>query len=157
MYTYSIAIGKLNAVTFQQRWIMVDVEGADPATGRLREFGAVHYSSGCWFHGHNDEIEVMEKFRNWVNTITGSDGAVFWSDNPAYDWQCINARFAQNGIPNPFGHSARRIGDFYAGLCGNVRETQRWKRLRITPHDHNPVNDARGNAEALGRLLKGEL
>jgi hypothetical protein len=29
---------------------------------------------------------------------------------------------------------------------GNMRA--KWKHLRQTPHDHNPVNDAKGNAEA---------
>jgi hypothetical protein len=37
-----------------------------------------------------------------------------------------------------------------------VRSTQGWKRLRVTPHDHNPVNDAMGNPEAFERILRGE-
>jgi hypothetical protein len=28
-----------------------------------------------------------------------------------------------------------------------------WKHLRRTPHDHDPVNDARGNAEALLAMI----
>jgi hypothetical protein len=28
-----------------------------------------------------------------------------------------------------------------------------WKHLRKTPHDHHPVNDARGNAEALLAMI----
>lgn len=32
--------------------------------------------------------------------------------------------------------------------------TQKWKRYRVTPHDHNPVHDAMGNAEALAKLLE---
>ena len=57
---------------------------------------------------------------------------------------------------NPFGHSARRISDFYAGLMGDFTRTQGWKRLRVTPHDHHPVHDALGNVEAFERLLRGE-
>ena len=57
---------------------------------------------------------------------------------------------------NPFGHSGRRIADFYAGLVGDFRSTQKWKRLRRTKHDHHPVHDALGNAEALIRILDGE-
>jgi hypothetical protein len=31
-----------------------------------------------------------------------------------------------------------------------VKDTRaKWKHLRKTIHDHNPVNDAKGNAEAL--------
>lgn len=33
---------------------------------------------------------------------------------------------------------------------------QEWKRLRITKHDHHPVNDAMGNVEAFARMLAGE-
>ena len=56
---------------------------------------------------------------------------------------------------NPFGHSGRRIADFYAGLVATVYKTQNWKRLRRTKHDHHPVHDALGNAEALIRLFDG--
>lgn len=38
----------------------------------------------------------------------------------------------------------------------DFRSTQKWKRLRRTRHDHNPVHDALGNAEALIRILDGE-
>jgi hypothetical protein len=78
------------------------------------------------------------------------------SDNPAYDWQWINYGFDKHLGFNPFGHSARRISDFYAGLRGDWDNTQGWKRLRVTPHDHNPVNDAMGNVEAFERLMAGE-
>ena len=57
---------------------------------------------------------------------------------------------------NPFGYSARRIGDFYAGLIGDFKDASSWKRLRITKHDHHPVHDAMGNLEAFERLLKGD-
>ena len=39
---------------------------------------------------------------------------------------------------------------------GDFTKTMGWKRLRVTRHDHNPVNDAMGNVEAFERLLKGE-
>ncbi len=58
---------------------------------------------------------------------------------------------------NPFGHSARRIGDFHADLTGDWRYTQVWKCLRKTTHAHNPVNDALGNAEAFELLLNRDL
>ena len=53
---------------------------------------------------------------------------------------------------NPFGFSARRIGDLY---CGMTKDSfAKWKHLRDTIHDHNPVNDAKGNAEVLVKLQK---
>ena len=89
---------------------------------------------------------VMENFAKWIKA--NSDGRpVFISDNPAYDWQFINYYFHYYLGGNPFGFSARRIGDLY---CGMVKDSfAKWKHLRKTIHDHNPVNDAKGNAEAL--------
>jgi hypothetical protein len=68
------------------------------------------------------------------------------------DFAFLASDFGQN----PFGHSGRRIADFYAGLVGDFRSTQKWKRLRRTKHDHHPVHDALGNAEALIRIFDGE-
>ena len=66
------------------------------------------------------------------------------------------AKFDRADMDNPFGHSGRRISDFYAGLTGKLTNTQAWKRLRITPHTHNPVDDAMGNVEAFERIFNGE-
>ena len=93
-----------------------------------------------------DPAIVMARFATWVRA--NSNGRpVFVSDNPAFDWQWINYYFHKYLGENPFGYSARRIGDLYCGLVKNPYV--RWKHLRKTKHDHNPVNDARGNAEAL--------
>ncbi len=74
---------------------------------------------------------------------------VFVSDNPAFDWQWVNYYFHRYVGENPFGYSARRIGDLYAGLTGDFAAANGWKTLRRTEHTHDPVDDARGNAEAL--------
>lgn len=142
--------------------IFVDCEaGPAPGAGDLREFGAVCFSSQePWpeFYGKDASRETFDLFRDWVQEVCGwgearpNRAAVFVSDNPAYDWQWINFYFWKYHGANPFGHSARRIGDFFAGLRGNFRATQEWKRWRKTPHDHNPVHDARGNAEAFQEI-----
>jgi len=144
--------------------IFVDCEasGKSPSTGKLTEFGAVAYPSKVTFHGvllgkkPMEEKEVFEKFEKWVLQVTKGGRPIFVSDNPAFDWQWINDGFWRTLGRNPFGHSARRIGDFYAGLVGNFTDSSSWKKLRITPHDHNPINDAMGNLEAFERLLNGE-
>ena len=59
-------------------------------------------------------------------------------------------------MDGPFGHSGRRISDYYAGFTGRWSNTQAWKRLRTTVHDQNPVNDAMGNVEACARIQNGE-
>ena len=136
--------------------IFVDVEGVDIVGQHVREFGAVEYKTRTTFHGKDDSIETFEAFREWLGQFKGRP--IFVSDNPAYDWQGINCLFLKyfGDGGNPFGHSARRISDFYAGLVGDFYKTQEWKSLRVTPHDHNPVNDAMGNVEAFERLLAGE-
>lgn len=138
--------------------IFVDCEGHGPAAainnhGKF-EFGAVEYKTRKTFYGIGGTRETFEEFREWLSQFKGR--LIFVSDNPAYDWQFINFYFWEFLHENPFGHSARRISDFYAGLKGDFYDTQAWKRLRITKHDHNPVHDAMGNVEAFVRLMEGE-
>ena len=97
----------------------------------------------------------MMEFRAWLCQYTkkDTDRIIFVSDNPAFDWQFVNYYFWKFTGGNPFGHSARRIGDFAAGLRGNWGAHSSWKKLRQTRHTHNPVDDARGNAEALWALM----
>ena len=114
------------------------------------------HHSRATFYGKDSSRETFEAFGAWLAAECKGSRPVFVSDNPAYDWQMINYFFLLYFRENPFGHSARRIGDFYAGLVGDWGETQKWKRLRRTTHDHNPVHDALGNMEAFDRLIKGE-
>ena len=125
-----------------------------PSVGDMTEFGAVEFDTRATFHGRDYSEETFVAFEEWLRQFEPPFVAV--SDNPAYDWQWINFYFWKYLGRNPLGHSARRISDFYAGLRGDFFKTQEWKRLRVTKHDHNPVNDALGNAEAFARLLKGE-
>lgn len=139
--------------------IFVDCEApfgcGSPAVGDMTEFGAVDFKTRETFHGHDCSQETFARFAEWIGTVT-KGRPVFVSDNPAYDWQWINFYFWKYTGGNPFGHSARRIGDFYAGLRGDFYKANEWKRLRTTTHDHNPVNDAMGNVEAFARMLSGE-
>ena len=95
-------------------------------------------------------------FDFWLKEQCGEYQPIFVSDNPAFDFQWISYNFWRYLNKNPFGWSARRIGDYYAGLTGNFRNATKWKKLRITKHTHHPVDDAMGNAEAFDRILKGE-
>jgi hypothetical protein len=66
-------------------------------------------------------------FERWLLSVT--DGrCIFVSDNPAYDFQWINYGFHHAIGRNPFGHSGRRISDFYAGLVGDFTNSQDWNR-----------------------------
>lgn len=99
----------------------------------------------------NDPASVIRDFSDWV--VGNSKGRpIFISDNPAYDWQWINTYTHMYTGSNPFGWSGRRIGDLFCGLQKNAYAN--WKKLRKTKHDHDPLNDARGNAEALLEMAK---
>lgn len=100
-------------------------------------------------HTFNEPKIAMENFAKWIDENSVGK-PIFISDNLAFDWQWINWYFHYYTGKNPFGFSGRRIGDLYCGMKKNSGLNQEWKRLyRKAPHDHNPVNDAIGNAEAL--------
>lgn len=153
----------------------VDVEatGMSPWSGIMTEFGAVNYDTLDTFHGILAESEpspenpaipvvtgevydpypVMESFNHWVKDAT--DGrSIFVSDNPAFDFMWVTYYFDSTIGVTPFGHSARRIGDFFAGMRRDWYTTQAWKKWRVTKHDHHPVHDAMGNVEAFKRIME---
>jgi hypothetical protein len=100
--------------------------------------------------GHDEPGVTMERFERWIRETTRGK-PVFFSDNLAFDWQFVNWYFHTYLERNPFGWSGRRIGDLY---CGLVKDPYaQWKHLRRTAHDHHPVNDAKGNAEALLAMI----
>lgn len=164
-------------------FIIVDVESDGPCPGlySMVSFGAVILSTSLrtTFYGEvapitneyipealavsgitrdqhkkfGDPAKVIREFGEWV--IANSKGRpIFVSDNPAFDWQFINYYFHRYVGSNPFGFSARRIGDLYAGMKNDVYKSSDFKRLRKTKHTHNPVDDAKGNAEALLEMNK---
>jgi hypothetical protein len=103
-------------------------------------------------HMRFDEPEgVMENFAGWLGK-NSKGRATCVSDNPAFDWQFINYYFHRFLGKNPFGFSARRIGDLYSGLVRDASKASEWKKYRVTAHSHNPVDDAKGNAEALKKI-----
>jgi hypothetical protein len=160
-------------------YIVVDVESDGPCPGlySMVSFGAVVLEPELnkTFHGkvqpisekwvpealavsgitraehqtYTTPIHAMTNFGKWLSENSKGRPTMI-SDNPAFDWQWINYYFHTYLGANPFGFSARRIGDLYCGMKMDASLNSEWKRLhRRTKHDHNPVNDAMGNAEAL--------
>lgn len=97
--------------------------------------------------------QVMTEMANWVSQLNLKSRGIIWSDNPGFDWQFLNYYCHAYLKTNPFGHSSRRIGDYWAGLHKNPRETKSWKKLRETKHTHNALDDAMGNAQAIKKML----
>ena len=162
-------------------YVMVDVEADGPIPGdfSMVSFGAVLVQEGLdrtfyarlrpisdkWVPAalavsgftreetlaFDDPKGVMEEFTRWLK-VTTKGRPMFVSDNNGFDWQFINWYFWHFTGGNPFGHSSTNLGSLYKGL---VRDTfQTFKHLRKTAHTHHPVDDARGNAEALLELKR---
>ncbi len=157
-------------------YIMVDIEADGPIPGdySMVSFGAVIVDprlnrtfygqlqpiSDNWvpsalaISGHSREetlgfeppAVVMQRFADWIEQEV-HDRPQFIADNNGFDWQFINWYFHHFLGHNPFGYSSMNLGALYKGLVGDM--FQNFKHLRRTRHDHHPVNDALGNAEAL--------
>ena len=162
-------------------YIMVDIESDGPIPGdySMISFGAVlvdekldktfygklkpisdkFIPDALAVSGHSREQtlefeeprEVMMKFSAWIKE-NSKDSPIFISDNNGFDWMFICWYFHHFIGKNPFGFSSQNLGSLYKGM---VKDTSKnFKHLRKTKHDHNPVNDAKGNAEALLRMKK---
>lgn len=97
--------------------------------------------------------QLIPRLVAWLLEVNGPGRCSFVSDNPAFDYQFMNYYLWRYANCNPFGHSARRIGDFHAGMQQDFYARQKWKKLRKTAHTHNSLDDARGNAESLVALI----
>lgn len=97
----------------------------------------------------DDPTAVMRAFGEWLRTHAGGR-PMFVSDNNGFDWQFVNWYFHRFTGENPFGHSSTNLGSLYKGMVKDMRKN--FKHLRKTRHSHHPVDDARGNAEALLQL-----
>lgn len=97
--------------------------------------------------------EVMSGFAKWVKENC-KDRPIFISDNNGFDWMFICWYFHHFTGSNPFGFSSQNLGSLYKGLQKDTFVN--FKHLRQSKHTHNPVDDAKGNAEAL-LYMKKEL
>lgn len=104
------------------------------------------------------EVE-MQRFKRWVLASTRPGTAPqAWSDNNSFDLARLNYYLDRFADGTPFGHSSRNLNDRHKGMVEGATCAGRllpssikrsFKSLRKTVHDHNPVNDALGNAEAM--------
>lgn len=93
-----------------------------------------------------DPKYVMQEFASWI-AKHNTGRAVFWADNNGFDFAFINYYFHAFHGSNPFGWSSQNINSLYKGIENDMYAS--FKHLRKTRHTHHPVDDARGNAEAL--------
>lgn len=99
--------------------------------------------------GFEHPIITMKRFVMWVNKTTVGK-PIFVADNNGFDWMFMCTYMWKYAGENPFGWSSRRIGDLW---CGMEKDTYyKWKWMRDAKHDHNPVNDSMGNAQAVLKM-----
>jgi hypothetical protein len=134
--------------------------------GRFRPISERFVPEALAVSGHSREETLgfpeaaveMQRFAEWLEVVSRSAPAgegkhpassrlLFASDNNGFDWQFVNWYFHHFLGKNPFGHSSMNIGSLYKGLVKSTFEN--FKHLRKTAHTHHPVDDAKGNAEAL--------
>lgn len=162
-------------------WIMVDVEadGPIPADYSMVCFGAIVVEPGLQreFYGElrpisdkwvpealkvsgfsreqtlvfTDPKLTMQAFDRWLNEVCKSR-PMFIADNNGFDWQFVNWYFHHFVGSNPFGYSSTNLNSLYKGIVGEMKKS--FKHLRKTKHTHNPVDDARGNAEAFLHMVE---
>ena len=122
--------------------------------GRLKPISERYIPEALAVSGHSreetltfeDPAVVMVQFRNWV-AEHAKGRALFVSDNNGFDWQFVNWYLHHFVGANPFGHSSTNLGSLYKGIERDMFVN--FKHLRRTKHTHHPVDDAKGNAEAL--------
>ena len=134
--------------------IIVEPRRSRAFYGRLKPISAKFSPAALAVSGFSREdcekfdepADVMSKFRDWLASEC-QGRLMFVSDNNGFDWQFINWYFHHFLGKNPFGFSSTNLGSLYKGLQQDTFVN--FKHLRKTKHTHHPVDDARGNAEAL--------
>lgn len=165
-------------------WVMVDVEADGPVPGlySMTELGAIIVEPGLSRTFYADFAPISEKSLPEALAVTGRSREdilafarpevsmtqfdlwlrrevldqqlrpMFVSDNNGFDWQFVNYYCWRFLGHNPFGYSSTNLGSFYKGLKRDFRAN--FRKLRRTRHTHNPVDDVRGNAEAMLEIFK---
>ena len=155
------ASGLYSMVSF--RAVIVDVALDKTFYGQCRPLeGADWDPEALAISGHSreevlmfpDPAITMQNFANWIDKHN-KGRPVFWSDNNGFDFGYINWYCWKFLGYNPFGWSSQNINSLWKGINRDVYVS--FKHLRKTKHTHHPVDDAKGNAEAMLAIrdLKG--
>ena len=139
--------------------VLVNEELDQSFYGQLRPISEKFIPEALAVSGHTreetlafeDPKKVMEDFKVWIK-LYSKDQPIFISDNNGFDWMFVCWYFHHFTGGNPFGFSSQNLGSLYKGLVKDA--SKNFKHLRKTKHTHHPVDDAKGNAEALLTLKK---
>lgn len=141
--------------------VLVDEQLGNTFYGKLKPISENFIQEALAVSGHSREEvlnfdepqKVMQEFADWIKLVC-KDQPIFISDNNGFDWMFICWYFHHFIGKNPFGFSSQNLGSLYKGLEKDM--SKNFKHLRKTKHTHHPVDDAKGNAEALF-TMKNEM
>ncbi|MBW8684551.1 3'-5' exonuclease family protein [Chitinophaga rhizophila] len=134
--------------------VLVDQQLETTFYGKLKPISDKYIPEALAVSGHSrqdtptfdDPVQVMTAFKTWLDKVC-KDRPIFISDNNGFDWMFVCWYFHHFLGENPFGFSSQNLGSIYKGLQRDMFTN--FKHLRKTRHTHHPVDDAKGNAEAL--------
>ena len=138
-------------------YIMVDIESDGPIPGDYSMicFGAVVVEAGLERTFYGRLRPISEKFIPEALAVSGftREQALAFPEPEGVmrsfaEWlaSISKDRLMFTG-KNPFGFTSTNLGSLYKGMVKDTFTT--FKHLRRTKHTHHPVDDAKGNAEAL--------
>jgi len=148
--------GKYSMVSFGA--VVVEPELNRYFYGQLRPISDEWVPEALAVSGHSreetlefdDPQEVMRNFDEWVRANNSKGRPMFIADNNGFDAMFVTWYFHQFLGESPFGHSSTNLGSLYKGMVNDTFKN--FKHLRKTKHTHHPVDDAKGNAEALLKM-----
>jgi hypothetical protein len=136
-------------------YVMVDIEADGPIPGdySMISLGAIVVEPALDRSFSSRLRPISEQWIPEALAVSGhsrEDTLTFVSDNNGFDWMFVCWYFHHFIGKNPLGFSSQNLGSLYKGLMKDVKVT--FKHLRKTKHTHDPLDDARGNAEAMLQL-----
>ena len=111
------------------------------------------YSRQDTLNFEHTATHAMFLFERWIKETNTKGSPLFFSDNNGFDYMFTHWYFMKFLEEDPFGHTSRNLQDIFRGQKNDFRNRE-FKKLRKTPHDHNPVHDAQGNAEVLIHMVQ---
>ncbi len=107
-----------------------------------------------------DPAAAMERFAAWIDVACAGNSPIFVGFNAPFDWMFVADYFWRYVGRNPFGISALDLKSYFMASQGvpawaGTRRSHVDDALSIDPdHNHNALDDAKGQARLARALIK---
>jgi DNA polymerase III epsilon subunit-like protein len=92
-----------------------------------------------------EPVETLKRFESWVQGVC--QGKSIMVSDCSFDWMFMCWYFHHFLGHCPFGYWQENLESLYKGIERDM--SAEFNHLRKTAHTHDPLDDAKGNAEAL--------